>query len=56
MNDEYKDKPMDMKRTESLKPLCKRKINKNVVAHLNIHSLRNKLDLLVEQNVDILMI
>ena len=56
MTDEYKDKSMDIKRIESLKPLRKLKINMIVVTHLNIHSLRNKLDSLIEQNVDILVI
>ena len=56
MTDEYKDKSMDIRRIESLKPLRKLKINMIVVTHLNIHSLRNKLDSLIEQNVDILVI
>ena len=44
---------------ESLKAIRKRNLNRIVVAHLNINSLRNKFDYLIEQitgNIDILMI
>ena len=57
--DEYKVKPMNMKGIESLKAIRKRNLNRIVVAHLNINSLRNKFDYLIEQitgNIDILMI
>ena len=36
--------PMNMKGLESLKAIRKRNINRIVVAHLNINSLRNKFD------------
>ena len=57
--DEYKVEPMNMKGVESLKSILKRNLNRIVVAHLNINSLRNKFDYLIEQimgNIDILMI
>ena len=50
---------MNMKGIESLKAIRKRNLNRIVVAHLNINSLRNKFDYLIEQitgNIDILMI
>ena len=59
MIDEYKAEPMNMKGFESLKAIRKRNLNRIVVAHLNINSLRNKFDYLIEQitgNIDILMI
>ena len=59
MIDEYKVEPMNMKAIESPKAVWKRNLNRIVVANLNINSLRNKFDYLVEQfmgNIDILMI
>ena len=59
MIDKYKVEPMNMKGIESLKAIRKRNLNRIVVAHLNINSLRNKFDYLIEQitgNIDILMI
>ena len=59
MTDECKVEPMNMKGMESLKAIWKRHLNKIVVAHLNINSLTNKFDYLIEQitwNIDILMI
>ena len=56
---EYKIEPMKIKGIESLKAIRKRNLNRIVVAHLNINSLRNKFDYLIEQitgNIDILMI
>ena len=50
---------MNMKGIESLKSIRKRNLNRIVVARLNINSLRNKFDYLIEQitgNIDILMI
>ena len=49
--------PMNMKGLESLKAIRKRNINRIVVAHLNINSLRNKFDYeQITGNIDILMI
>ena len=48
-----------MKGIERLKAIQKRNLNRMVVAQLNINSLRNKFDCLIEQvkgNIDILMI
>ena len=59
MIDECKIEPMNMKGIESLKAIWKRNLNKIAVAHLNINSLRNKFDSLIEQitwNIDILII
>ena len=59
MIDECKVEPMNMKCIESLKAIWKRNLNKIAVAHLNINSLRNKFDSLIEQitwNIDILII
>ena len=59
MNDEYKFKPMNMKAIESIKAIRKRDLSRIVVAHLNINSLKNKFDYLIEKitgNIDILMI
>ena len=59
MIDEYKVEPMNMKGIESLKAIRKRNLNRIVVAHLNINSLRNKFDYLIEQimgNIYILVI
>ena len=42
-----------------LRALLKKNLNKLIIAHLNINSLRNKLEFLKEQiqnNIDILMI
>ena len=42
-----------------LKSLCRNNLNKIIVAHLNIISLRNKLEFLIqhiEKNIDMLMI
>ena len=42
-----------------LRALCKKNLNKVIVAHLNVNCLRNKLEFLKEQiqdNIDILMI
>ena len=50
---------MNMKGIESLKSIRKRNLNRIVVAHLNINSLRNKFDYLIEQimgNIYILVI
>ena len=50
---------MNMNDIESLKAIRKRNVNRIVVAHLNINSLKNKFDYLIEQitgNIDILMI
>ena len=50
---------MNMKCIESLKAIRKRNLNRIVVAHLNINSLRNKFDYLIKKimgNIDILMI
>ena len=50
---------MNMKGIESLKAIRKRNLNRIVVAHININSLRNKFDYLIGQitgNIDILMI
>ena len=50
---------MNMKGIESLKAIRKRNLNRIVVAHLNINSLRNKFDYLIEQimgNIYILVI
>ena len=50
---------MNMKGIESLKAIRKRDLNRIVVAHLNINSLRIKFDYLIEQitgNIGILMI
>ena len=59
MIDEYKIEPMNMKSIESLKAIQKRNLNRINVAYLNVNSLRNKFDYLIEQitgNIDILMI
>ena len=59
MIDEYKVKPVNVTAMESLKDFLKRNINRNVIAHLNTNSLRNKFVSFIEQimgNVDILMI
>ena len=59
MIDAYKVEPMNMKGIESLKAIQKHNLNRIVVTHLNINSLRNKFDYLIEQitgNIDILMI
>ena len=59
MIDECKVEPMNMKGIECLKAIWKRNLNKIAVAHLNINSLRNKFDSLIEQitwNIDILII
>ena len=50
---------MNMKGIESLKAIRKRNLNRIVVGHLNINSLRNKFDCLIKQitgNIDILII
>ena len=42
-----------------LSALCKEKLNKLITAHLNVNSLRNKLEFLKEQiqdDIDVLMI
>ena len=44
---------------KSLKEVCLKNLNRIVLAHLNISSLRNKIDALVEQvsgNVDVLVL
>ena len=50
----------DMVRNPDLRrALCKKNLNKLIIAHLNVNSLRNKLEFLKEQiqdNIDILMI
>ena len=59
MIDECKVEPMNMKGIECLKAIWKRNLKKIAVAHLNINSLRNKFDSLIEQitwNIDILII
>ena len=59
MIDEYKVEPMNMRGIETLKAIRKHNLNRIVVAHLHINSLRNKSDYLIEQitgNIDILMI
>ena len=59
MIDEHKAEPMNMKGIGSLKTIRKHNLNRIVVGHLNINSLRNKFDCLIEQitgNIDILMI
>ena len=60
MIDEYKVEPMNMNGIESLKAILrKRNLNRIVVAHLNINSLRNKFDYFIEQikgNIGILVI
>ena len=60
MTDKYKVEPMNMKGIESLKAILrKRNLNRIVVVHLNINSLRNKFDYFIEQitgNIDILVI
>ena len=59
MTDEYMVQSMNMKCIESLKAVRKSNLNRIVVARLNINSLRNKFDYLIEQitgNIDILMI
>ena len=59
MVDEYKVEPTNMKGIESLKASRNRNLNRIVVAHLSINSLRNKFGYLIEQitgNIDILMI
>ena len=59
MIDAYKVEPMNMKGIESLKAIQKHNLNRIVVTHLNINSLRNKFDYLIEQimgNIDILVI
>ena len=53
MIDKYKVEPMNMKGIESLKAIRKRNLNRIVVAHLNINSLRNKFDYLIEQITEI---
>ena len=48
---------MNMKGIESLKAIRKRNLNRIVVAHLTINSLRNKFDYeQITGNIDILMI
>ena len=50
---------MKMKSIESLKIIRKHNLNRIVIAHLSINSLRNMFDCLIEQitrNIDILMI
>ena len=59
MIDEHKAEPMNMKGIESLKTIRKHNLNRILVRHLNINSLRNKFDCLIEQiagNIDILVI
>ena len=59
MIDKCKIEPMNMKDIENLKGIRKRNLNRLVVAHLNINSLKNKFDCLIEQftgNINILMI
>ena len=59
MVDEYKVEPTNMKGIESLKASRNRNLNRIVVAHLSINSLRNKFGYLIEQitgNIYILMI
>ena len=59
MTGEYKVEPINMKGIESFKDIRKGNLNKIVVAHLNVNSLRNKFDSLIEQisgNVGILSI
>ena len=59
MIDEHKAEPMNMKGIGSLKTIRKHNLNRIAVGHLNINSLRNKFDCLIEQitrNIDILMI
>ena len=59
MVDEYKVEPTTMNGIESLKASRNRNLNRIVVAHLNINSLRNKFGYLIEQitgNIYILMI
>ena len=59
MIDKCKIEPMNMKDIENLKGIRKRNLNRIVVAHLNINSLKNKFDCLIEQvtgNINILMI
>ena len=56
LNQEVKHMNMDL---ESVKTICKRNINKIVIAYLNINSLRSKFNSLIEhvtRNVVILMI
>ena len=59
MIDKYNVEPMDMKGIESFKAIRKRNLKRIVVAHLNINSVRNTFDYLIEKvmgNIDILII
>ena len=49
MIDEHEAEPMNMKGIRSLKTIRKHNLNRIVVGHLNINSLRNKVDFLIEQ-------